>query len=685
MTRLEQRERRRQHHQRLVQFGQFSWRHRPSFRKTTSAAASSPHRNNNATRSTTTVQVCKRRGLEWKASRSNLSPTQFQVPMPATVATRNEAERLYHQQQSAPAPSSQQQEQEQSTFQITIDGTETGRENREPENEKVVLDSLTVQAMRLVVVDRLLDALGSSSSSGGCTMLDLVMALKGSSFLFDMYSSATSRNNGGGGLFSHLLGNGSGGSGRRHESARKYELMKALEQLERNPSASTTLIASWEQAWNELTTQFMCSDDEEGNDDDDDNNSPDNKNNYSNTPNKSNTRFQQWLLRLQKNGQRSMYARRPMIQKLAEIAKATLLPTIVIHSEENDLQKGTEGEEEEDDDKLLERLQIKDDDDDDKTRSPSSLLKRLDRADQAFVIRFLKKERILDQHVRKSTAVQQTEQALEAALAAEREKQKQLEEEARQRASALMRPLTADEQERVRQAMYARGRPDEVIAQVEADSVQRGSFQRLAPGQWLNDEVLHFFLTVLGRRDEELCAQDPKRKRSHFFKSFFMSKLLNEGNKNRAIDGKYEYKNVKRWSKKVVGKDIFQLDKVIFPINQGGMHWVCAVAFIQERRIQFYDSLGSSGMDYLRYILRYLQDEHLDKKKRPLPDVDDWKLVPCDVENTPRQLNGYDCGVFTCMFIDFVSKDCPLVFDQSHVTQCRERIALSILNGTAIM
>jgi hypothetical protein len=41
--------------------------------------------------------------------------------------------------------------------------------------------------------------------------------------------------------------------------------------------------------------------------------------------------------------------------------------------------------------------------------------------------------------------------------------------------------------------------------------------------------------------------------------------------------------------------------------------------------------------------------------------------------------------VFTCMFADFLSKDCPLVFAQEHITQCRERIVLSIMNGKAIM
>lgn len=46
---------------------------------------------------------------------------------------------------------------------------------------------------------------------------------------------------------------------------------------------------------------------------------------------------------------------------------------------------------------------------------------------------------------------------------------------------------------------------------------------------------------------------------------------------------------------------------------------------------------------------------------------------------------GYDCGVFTCMFADFLSKDTPLLFTQEHINQCRERIALSIMNGKAIM
>lgn len=231
-----------------------------------------------------------------------------------------------------------------------------------------------------------------------------------------------------------------------------------------------------------------------------------------------------------------------------------------------------------------------------------------------------------------------------------RMKEKEREEEARKLAAQLMRPFTAEEQNIIKSAIWGAGRNDEVIASVGPDSVQRESMHRLQPGQWLNDEVIHYFLVMLGKRDEDLCLKEPGKKRSHFFKSFFMTKLLNEG--SASCDGKYEYRNVKRWSKKVPGKDIFALDKIFFPINQGGYHWICAVAFMQEKRIQMYDSMGTPGTTYLEHILHYFQDEHMDKKKKTLPDIDKWQLVPCTAD-TPLQENGMYILSFFLFFLSF--------------------------------
>ena len=196
------------------------------------------------------------------------------------------------------------------------------------------------------------------------------------------------------------------------------------------------------------------------------------------------------------------------------------------------------------------------------------------------------------------------------------------------------------------------------------------------------DEIVNYFYLMLAKRDEKLCSKTYKL-RSHFFKSFFITNLLNEGSATN--DGEYEYQNVKHWSKKAPGKDIFDLDKILLPINTGKMHWISAVIFMQQKRIEIFDSLpslGSNGQRYVEALFRYLQDEHLDKKKTPLPDIKEWKLVPTKRE-TPRQHNGDDCGVFTCIIADLLSIDLPLTFDQSHINQVREYIALSIIRGQA--
>jgi sentrin-specific protease 1 len=248
---------------------------------------------------------------------------------------------------------------------------------------------------------------------------------------------------------------------------------------------------------------------------------------------------------------------------------------------------------------------------------------QIDKADLYFNARIRTAEE-LENQLRGSEAVKKLEE-------------RRIAIEARKRASLLMRTLNDDERKIVESAIHGFGRDDEIVAQAGADSVQRASMKTLKPGMWLNDEIIHYFYIMLAKRDEELCQNDPSRSRSHFFKSFFITKLLNEG--NASCDGKYEYRNVKRWSKKVPGKDIFNLDKILFPINMGNMHWICAAIFMKKKRIEIYDSMGSNGNRYLDALFNYVQDEHMDKKKTPLPDADSWQLVPTQGD-TPRQTNG---------------------------------------------
>ena len=118
---------------------------------------------------------------------------------------------------------------------------------------------------------------------------------------------------------------------------------------------------------------------------------------------------------------------------------------------------------------------------------------------------------------------------------------------------------------------------------------------------------------------------------------------------------------------------------VNFPsVNVSGMHWAVVVIHMTEKRIQFYDSLSGRGNQYLEGLMQYLKD--MAKKGCPLPDADEWVLVE-STPDTPQQLNGFECGVFMCMFCDFLSMGYPLTFTQEHITRCRQLIALSIMNG----
>ena len=221
---------------------------------------------------------------------------------------------------------------------------------------------------------------------------------------------------------------------------------------------------------------------------------------------------------------------------------------------------------------------------------------------------------------------------------------------AKEAAMKLMRPLTDEEQQIVKSVIHGIGLVAEILVRQDADSVQRGSMQTLQPNTWLNDEIVNYFLkNCLAKRDEKLCAEQPGRKRSHFFNSFFVQTMFDEKNLNPSLRGKYNYKNVKRWGKKVPGKDIFNLRYIVCPINLDNMHWTSAVIFMELKKIQYFDSMGGTDRSKLEGLLQYLKDEHKAKKGTEL-DVSEWELVPCTMD-TPRQRNGKCWDVVYNLFI----------------------------------
>jgi len=235
-------------------------------------------------------------------------------------------------------------------------------------------------------------------------------------------------------------------------------------------------------------------------------------------------------------------------------------------------------------------------------------------------------------------------------------------------------PLAAAEEAIVNDAL-GHGPSGEMLADYKNIPITRKDMATLAPHEWLNDEVINYFFTLLETREAEAveaaragCTDNVTLAwpRCHFHQTNFYTKLIGGGG--------YTYKSVSRWTKKV---DVFSKDLIIVPIHVHGNHWTLAVINFKERRFEYYDSLRGSAESILTNLRRWLEDESLDKKKVPY-DTSEWTEVVWKAK-TPTQRNGFDCGVFMTRTADWLARDAVLSFTQEDMEHFRRIHVLEIM------
>lgn len=146
------------------------------------------------------------------------------------------------------------------------------------------------------------------------------------------------------------------------------------------------------------------------------------------------------------------------------------------------------------------------------------------------------------------------------------------------------------------------------------------------------------------------------------FNTFFYLALTEKG-----------YSHISRWTKKV---DIFSKEKLLIPIHlEEDNHWCLVLVDFSQQAIKYYDSLGGRNFKCLKIILKYLILEYHHKKEEEF-SANGWMLV--NVNKCPKQENLWDCGVFVCMFAEYLARGAPLNFSQSDMHKFREQIAYEI-------
>ncbi|NWR06762.1 SENP1 protease, partial [Paradoxornis webbianus] len=220
-------------------------------------------------------------------------------------------------------------------------------------------------------------------------------------------------------------------------------------------------------------------------------------------------------------------------------------------------------------------------------------------------------------------------------------------------------PEITEEMEKEIKSLFRGGNQDEVLSEAFRLTITRKDIQTLNNLNWLNDEIINFYMNLLMERSKEKDLPTV-----HAFNTFFFTKLKTAG-----------YQAVKRWTKKV---DIFSVDLLLVPIHLG-VHWCLAVVDFRKKTITYYDSMGGINSEACRILLQYLKQESLDKKRKEF-DTNGWALLSKKSQEIPQQMNGSDCGMFACRYAECISKDKPINFTQQHMPYFRKRMAWEILH-----
>jgi len=210
---------------------------------------------------------------------------------------------------------------------------------------------------------------------------------------------------------------------------------------------------------------------------------------------------------------------------------------------------------------------------------------------------------------------------------------------------------------------YSKEREDEVIVSWDTkdDAFWGKSFLSLRKGHWLNDEVISGFFLLL--RQQEF-------KGKYFFRTQFALQVVK--------DGKYCYTEVERYfstKRTRTKKKIFMYDHVYFPINQDNSHWILIEFVVATSVLNVYDSWAEDNAnDWVEKIIQYISDEYKRLYRNEYPKMaklrQNVKYIKC-----PKQENGYDCGVFVCLFGYYLATEQKMAFTPDYVANFRKTIA----------
>ncbi|KAB8342735.1 hypothetical protein FH972_022333 [Carpinus fangiana] len=244
------------------------------------------------------------------------------------------------------------------------------------------------------------------------------------------------------------------------------------------------------------------------------------------------------------------------------------------------------------------------------------------------------------------------------------------EKHARRRAASIIKPIS----EGWKDQLFDTLAEDNFWAVVTDTGITRKDLGTVVPFTsadgvgWLNDEIVNAYLTAMAtimlERDGYDKGDTDAIPGYHAFSTHLYTSWKARG-----------WTGVSRWfaRARVAGKRLLSCRRILIPVNDRS-HWTLLAVSGTDRTIEYYDSMGGPGPEYIRFAL--------DLVRNTLgPDFveSEWQV---NARTSQIQVNALDCGVFVCMnALALITNRVPeKAFMAAEMPHARMQVAATLLN-----
>ena len=193
---------------------------------------------------------------------------------------------------------------------------------------------------------------------------------------------------------------------------------------------------------------------------------------------------------------------------------------------------------------------------------------------------------------------------------------------------------------------------EDIFSQVGDYKITYKDARGIAPGNWIKDKIINPYL--------KLCKTDPHIVivNADFYRTLETMQKT-----------QWDLVKLKRILRRAGLDKLTSKPYVILLVNLNQMQWVVACLNNSAKVIEFYDSMDGSSMEKVCGLLEILL-EKLDI------EAYDWECMA-----SPKQNNGYDCGIFALKTIQCLAKNASFQFTDADMEYYRKIMLAEIKEG----